>query len=181
MATIYGSPHQKIRHNLSGLYIADWKWLHLIVIAFNTCAQCSCPETSQIPMFLYISARGWGHHWYTQTNEQWEIMFKTTIDLQWKCLGTPDLKHTESTFVNFIWINAYDKYSMQTILYQFKRNMSLWKRLKCPQCMQRTWWQMVEMPHTGLRVLGTPHFKVLSGGHLKNHKKNLLLLMYSQY
>ena len=36
MATNNGSPHLQIRHNLSGLYIADWKWLYLIVIAFNT-------------------------------------------------------------------------------------------------------------------------------------------------
>ena len=36
MATNNGSPHLQIRHNLSGLYLADWKWLHPIVIAFNT-------------------------------------------------------------------------------------------------------------------------------------------------
>ena len=36
MATNNGSPHLQVRHNLSGLYLADWKWLHLIAITFNT-------------------------------------------------------------------------------------------------------------------------------------------------
>ena len=36
IATNNGSPHLQIRHNLSGLYLPDWKWLHPIVIAFNT-------------------------------------------------------------------------------------------------------------------------------------------------
>ena len=41
MATNNGSPHLQIRHNLSGLYLPDWKWLHPIVIALTHCAQCS--------------------------------------------------------------------------------------------------------------------------------------------
>ena len=36
MATNNGSPHLQIRHNLSGLYLANWKWFCPIVIAFNT-------------------------------------------------------------------------------------------------------------------------------------------------
>ena len=36
MATNNGSPHMQFRHNLSGLYLADWKWLHPIIITFNT-------------------------------------------------------------------------------------------------------------------------------------------------
>ena len=36
MATNNGSPHLQIRHNLSGLYLANWKWLHPIIITFNT-------------------------------------------------------------------------------------------------------------------------------------------------
>ena len=36
IATNYGSPHLQIRHNLSGLYLADWEWLHPIAITFNT-------------------------------------------------------------------------------------------------------------------------------------------------
>ena len=36
MATNNGSQHLQIRHNLSGLYLADWKWLHPIAITFNT-------------------------------------------------------------------------------------------------------------------------------------------------
>ena len=36
MAINNGRPHLQIEHNLSGLYLADCKWLHLIVIAFTT-------------------------------------------------------------------------------------------------------------------------------------------------
>ena len=36
MATNNGSPHLQTGHNLNGLYLADLKWLHPIVIAFNT-------------------------------------------------------------------------------------------------------------------------------------------------
>ena len=35
MATNNSSPHLQIRHNLSGLLFADWKWLHPIVITLN--------------------------------------------------------------------------------------------------------------------------------------------------
>ena len=36
IATNNGSPRLQIRHNLCGLYLADWKWLHLIAITLNT-------------------------------------------------------------------------------------------------------------------------------------------------
>ena len=36
LATNKSSPHMQIRHNLSGLLLANWKWLHLVVITFNT-------------------------------------------------------------------------------------------------------------------------------------------------
>ena len=42
---------------------------------------------------------------------------------------------------------------MQAILYQFKRDVAAWKRVGCPQRMQRTWWQIVETPYTGFRLL----------------------------
>ena len=50
-------------------------------------------------------------------------------------MGTPACKYKEKMFVDLIVINLYDKSPMQTILYQFKRDMSLWKKLKCPQFM----------------------------------------------
>ena len=31
-------------------------------------------------------------------------------------------------------------FAMQAILDQFKGNMAAWKKLKCPQHMQQTWW-----------------------------------------
>ena len=36
MATNKRSPHLQIRQNLSGLLLAEWNWLHPIVITFNT-------------------------------------------------------------------------------------------------------------------------------------------------
>ena len=42
---------------------------------------------------------------------------------------------------------------MQAILYQSKRDVGAWKRLGCPQRMQRTWWQIVATPYTGFRLL----------------------------
>ena len=36
MATNKSSPPLQIRHNLSGLLLANWNWLHPVVIAFNT-------------------------------------------------------------------------------------------------------------------------------------------------
>ena len=39
---------------------------------------------------------------------------------------------------------------MQNILYQIKRDVAVWKRLGCPQGKQRTWWQIVATPYSGL-------------------------------
>ena len=58
MATINGSPHLQIRHNLSGLYLADYKWLHPIVIAFNTL----CPVEFYIKWCVALHHTHWG--WY---------------------------------------------------------------------------------------------------------------------
>ena len=56
MATNNGSPHLQIRHNLSGLYLADWKWLHPIVIAFNTL----CPIQFYIQWCFALHWTPWG-------------------------------------------------------------------------------------------------------------------------
>ena len=42
---------------------------------------------------------------------------------------------------------------MATISFRLKRDMPLWKRLKCTQKVQQIWWQTMATPHTGLRVL----------------------------
>ena len=78
---------------------------------------------------------------------------QTTIDFQRKCLGTPDCKYMENMSIDFIWLNVQVKSLIQTILYQFKWDTTLWKSPKCPQYMQRTWWQTVATQHTGLRVI----------------------------
>ena len=56
-----GSPHQQIRHNLSGLFLADWKWLHPIVIGFNTL----CPVEFYIQWCVALHQTHWG--WYFET------------------------------------------------------------------------------------------------------------------
>ena len=73
-------------------------------------------------------------------------------NLQRKCLGTPDCKYIKKTnmLIDFIWPNVQAKYVIQIILYHFKWDMTPWKWPKCPQYMQRTWWQTVATQHTGL-------------------------------
>ena len=61
------------------------------------------------------------------------LYIQTAMNLQRKCLWNPDCKNMENT-----------------ILYHFKWYMALWMWPKCPQYMQRTWWQTVATQHTGL-------------------------------
>ena len=84
-----------------------------------------------------------------------------------KCLGTPNCKYMENMLVDFIWLNVQAKYLEQTILYHFKWDMALWKWPKCPQCMQRTWWQTVATQHTGLTWLKMPCLGTKSMGGVK--------------
>ena len=74
---------------------------------------------------------------------------QTSINLQSKCLGTPDCKNMGNV-IDFIWLNVQAMYLIQTILYHFKWDMALWKWPKCPQYMQWTWWQTVATQHMGL-------------------------------
>ena len=78
------------------------------------------------------------------------LYIETAINLQRKCLGTPDCKNMENMLIDFIWLNVQAKYLIQTILYHFKWDMALWKWPKCPQYIQRNWWQTVATQHTGL-------------------------------
>ena len=55
--------------------------------------------------------------------------------------------------INSIHISLYDISLTQNILYQIKRDVAVWKRLGCPQRSQRTWWQIVATPYTGLALL----------------------------
>ena len=75
---------------------------------------------------------------------------KTAIIHQLKCLCVPDCAYTESMFINFTHISLYDISLTRNILYQIKKDVTVWKRLGCPQRKQRTWWQIVETPYTGL-------------------------------
>ena len=55
--------------------------------------------------------------------------------------------------IKFTQMNLCNIFTMQAILYQFKKDMAAWKRLGCSQRMQRTWWQIVAPPYTGFRLL----------------------------
>ena len=72
---------------------------------------------------------------------------KTAIIHQLKRLCVPDCAYTESMYINFIHISLYDISLVQNILYQIKRDVAVWKRLRCPQRKQRTWWKIVATPY----------------------------------
>ena len=78
---------------------------------------------------------------------------KTTIVYQLKRLCVPDCAHTENIFINSIHISLHDISLTLCILYQIKRDVAVWKILGCPQRNQRTWWQILATPHTGLAKL----------------------------
>ena len=78
------------------------------------------------------------------------LYVKTTIIYQLKRLCVPDCAYTKNIFINSIHVSLYDISPTQNILYQIKRDMAVWKRLGCPQRNQRTWWQTVATPYTGL-------------------------------
>ena len=107
-------------------------------------------KTSKIPMFLYIVARVWGSTLTYINMNTVRSYVQTAVNLQRKCLGTPDCKNMENMLIDFISLNVQAKYFIQIILYHFKWDMALWKWPKWPQYMQRTWWQTVATQHTGL-------------------------------
>ena len=118
---------------------------------FSLAATARKPQ--QISMFLHISARVWGRRWSHTviTHIRTEGFYvKTAIIHQLKRLCVEDCAYTESMFINFIHISLYDISLMRNILYQIKRDAAVWKRLGCPQRKQRTWWQIVATPYTGL-------------------------------
>ena len=79
---------------------------------------------------------------------------KTAIIHQLKRLCAPDCACTESKFIHFIHISLYDISVMQNILYQIKRDVTVWKRLGCLQRKQRTWWQIKGNIIYGVIVIG---------------------------
>ena len=78
---------------------------------------------------------------------------KTATILQWKFICVPDCTYIKGILINFTQMSLCNTFAMQAILYQFKRDVVAWKRLGCPQCMLRTWWQIVAMFYTGFRLL----------------------------
>ena len=41
------------------------------------------------------------------------LYIQTAINLQTKCLGTPDCKNMENMLIDFIWLNVQAKYRIQ--------------------------------------------------------------------
>ena len=122
----------------------------------------------QIPLFLHIFARFLGTP-VISTNIRTVFFFvKTAIFLQRKCLCVPDCAYKESMLINFTQMSLCKIFVIQAILYQIKRDVAVWKRLGCPQCMQRTLWQKVAMPYTGFRLFNT----VWNSRYILNHDYN---------
>ena len=61
----------KLWHNLSGLYLADWKWLHPDLIAFNTL----CPVQFYIHWCVALRWTHWGSYFE-----------KINLSLPWKLI-----------------------------------------------------------------------------------------------
>ena len=108
-------------------------------------------KPQQISMFVHISARVWGRWLVISTHIRTEGFYvKTAIIHQSKRLCGPDCAYMDNMFINFIHISLYDIFLMQEILYQIKGDVAVWKSLGCPHRKQRTWWQIVATPYTGL-------------------------------
>ena len=118
-------------------------------ITFYHAIRWTALKPQHLPTFLHISARVWRHRWSLHIRTE-GFYVKTTIIHQLKCLCIQDCAYMESMFINFIHISLYDISFMQNILYQIKRDVAVWKRLRCPQHKQQIWWQIVATPYMGL-------------------------------
>ena len=85
-------------------------------------------KPQQMPMFLHISARVWGHRWSPHIRTK-GLHVKTIIIYQLKRLFVPDGAYTENMFINSIHVSLYDISLTQNILYQIKRDVAVWKNL----------------------------------------------------
>ena len=101
MATNNGSPHLQIRHNLSGLYLADWKWLHPIVIAFNT----PCPVEFYIQWCGALHWTHWGSYFEKLICPALEINFLKKLPqlVALQIFQSSYLSHGESLNHNILW------------------------------------------------------------------------------
>ena len=121
MATINGSPHLQFRHNLS-LYLANWKWLHLIVIAFNTL----CPVVFYIQWCVALwHQTHWGWYFEKLICSRLEILFsqKATTVGSLRNFSSSYINHEESLshniFLHYYLINI--KHIFQSVIYITKK------------------------------------------------------------
>ena len=88
-----------------------------------------------------------------QKHENSEVLCSNRNKSSKKMPRKPWLQIHENILIDFIWLNVQTKSLIQTILYQSRWGIALWKSPQCPQSMQWTWWQTLTTQHTGLRVL----------------------------
>ena len=97
MATINGSLHLQIRHNLSGLYLADWKWLHPIVILatkFGFVPDCSSvysgagqrKHQSSVSLAFVGGIHWWPVNFPKKGPEMWKRFPFDDVIMLWKSL-----------------------------------------------------------------------------------------------
>ena len=94
-------------------------------------------KPQQIHIFLHIAARVWGVPVIVTDIRTVGLCVKTAIILKWKFLCIPDCTYIESMLINFIQMSLRNISLMQAILYQFKRDVAAWKRLKSLQLIWR--------------------------------------------
>ena len=121
----YKKPHLQIRYNLSGLLLANCKWLPPIVIAFNTL----CPVQFYIHWCVAL-------HW-----THWGLYFKKIICT---CLGSyfsqkvttvgspPNFEYTYLSYVESLNHNilshhqTHIEHIFENIIYIYKKRRQIW-------------------------------------------------------
>ena len=102
-------------------------------------------KTSQIPMFLHIGVNI-DIHKHDNSEVLWSNHNKSPKEMS----GNSRMQKHGKRVNRFHLTKGTGKISIQIILYHFKWDVVLWKWPKCPQYMQRTWWQTVATQHKGL-------------------------------
>ena len=120
-----------------------WHQLHQVFLQSRTSTSTNAPTPKYISPVDVAWKDPKSSCFYILPLDTVRFYVQTTINLQRKCLGTSDCRNMENILIDYIWLNVQAKYLIQTILYHFKWDMALWKWPKCPQYMQRNWWQRI--------------------------------------
>ena len=138
------------------------KFCNLIKISVKFVPKGSIPQT---PDIFSLADAAWKHLKYTcfcvlplefrvnidiHKHENNEVLCSNCHKSLKEMAGNSILQKHENMLIDFVWLNVLAKYLIQTIWYNFKWDMALWKWPKCPGYIQRTWWQTVATQHPGL-------------------------------